>query len=313
MRASLAVLAAVAALLAVAFLVTSSARRSREAVARELARGDEARRSAQLEDALRRRDAEIARLEARAAELERALAERSAPVAETAADAAPALPPGAELVSPAPTPRRVVARSSEGLLARLRALDPERFAQLLPVDLAVLEELDLHGQALTDEDLAELATLPSLKSLGLRGTPISDPQLAHLSGLALESLDLRGTQVSGQGMHHLPAWSLEALHLTDTRVEGDHLFGLPAMPRLKTLKLNRLGVGDGHVEALSAYPGLEHVELDGTAVTAAGVHRLLELLPSLRRLEIRRAGIDRAEANALRAAYPDCQIVVHDW
>jgi len=121
----------------------------------------------------------------------------------------------------------------------------------------------------------------SQASTGKRGPRLisGDAGLVHLSGLALSSLNLRGTGVTAYGTGSLPSGSLEALHLTDTKVSGEELFRLPPMPRFAVLKLNFLEIDDASIEALCLYPSLRHVELDQTAVSDAGLRRLLALNP----------------------------------
>ena len=170
-------------------------------------------------------------------------------------------------------------------------------------------ELDLRGAELTDEQLLELANLAHLRILGLRGSDITDEGLFHLHGLTeLAHLDLRATKITGAGLFHLPP-NLEALHLTDTPVTGDELFSLPSLPRLKTLKLNRLDFGDAHVGALTRYPGLDHLELDGTSITDQGLLQMLALLPNLTRIELRRTAVTAEMLAGVREMYPGVELV----
>lgn len=194
----------------------------------------------------------------------------------------------------------------------LQRVLPDRYASLSLADARALAELDLTGAALTDADLERLATLPNLRTLVLRGTPISDRGLAALSALPLEFLDLRDTHVSGACFAALPTASLKALHLTDTRVAGAELAHLPAMPALQVLKLNRLQLVDADLEALAIYPQLKHVELDSTPLTDAGLRRMLELNPQLTRIEARDTKVTRAAVDEVRAAHPGLEIVCED-
>ena len=81
-------------------------------------------------------------------------------------------------------------------LARLQALDAERFARLTPERLLHTWQLDLSGLAVTAEDLAQLAALPDLTVLDLARTEIGDVELKALAGLTgLESLNLTGAML----------------------------------------------------------------------------------------------------------------------
>lgn len=220
------------------------------------------------------------------------------------------VPGAAEGVSGSPSPpAEIVDRSLRGVVAWLRTSHPERFGALTEEAARELAELDLRGVAIDDDDLLRLAALPKLKVLGLRGTAVTDRGLAALGRLPLASIDLRGTGITGSGLASLPAATLTHLHLTDTKVGETELARMPSMPRLATLKLNRLGVGDAIVDTLSIYPGLKHVELDGTGITRAGLARLLEQHPGLARIEARGTGLDDEALAEARRAHPDCEIV----
>jgi hypothetical protein len=191
----------------------------------------------------------------------------------------------------------------------LRRILPDEYGGRSASEIAELTELELHGKDVGDADLARLADLPNLRVLGLRGTKVTDAGLVHLSGLALASLDLRGTGVTAYGLGCLPSSTMEALHLTDTKVAGAELFRLPPMPRLAVLKLNFLEIDDAAIEALCLYPSLRHLELDQTAVTDAGLRRLLALNPGLRRVELRGTPVTKNALAELGKLYPSCEFV----
>jgi len=79
---------------------------------------------------------------------------------------------------------------------------------------------------------------------------------------------------------------------------------------LATLKLNFLALSDFTVEPLAAQPALRHLELDGTALTDAGLRRLLELLPALNRIEARNTRVSPELARELASARPELQLVL---
>lgn len=216
----------------------------------------------------------------------------------------------AQPVSPAESSPPAAPPARETNLAWLRRLLPERYGTLDDAALFALEELDLRGAAITDEDLQRLALFPNLARVSLRGTAISDAGLAALTGLPLASLDLRGTAVSGNGFALLPTTRLEALHLTDTKVTEADLARLPSLPLLKTLKLNFLALSDLSIETLAAQPNLRHVELDGTQLSDDGLRRLLDLLPAVTRVEARNTHVSSALAAELATTRPGLEIVL---
>ena len=75
----------------------------------------------------------------------------------------------------------------------------------------------------TDADLAHVAGMTELKSLGLQNTQVTDAGLVHLARLAkLKTLSLDGTQVTDAGLAHLAGLAkLERLSLSRTRVTND--------------------------------------------------------------------------------------------
>jgi hypothetical protein len=242
----------------------------------------------------------------------RAAADRAEPAQESEPLVAPPpdVPRASPEAEPEPAPAPEQPTHVESTLGWLRRVLPERYGALTERELASLTELDLNGAQISDADLAQLGSLPNLRILGLRGTPITDAGLAHLAALPLTSLDLRGTSVTSYGMLHLPAGTLEALHITDSQVAGTELYRLPRMPHLAVLKLNRLQeLDDAAIEALSVFPVLRHVELDGTQVSERGLERLLALNPEVKRVELRFTPVSDASLEALRARYPGCEFV----
>ena len=83
------------------------------------------------------------------------------------------------------------------------------------------EKLDLSGQDITDEQLAEkLKGLTKLEELSLGYTKITDAGLVHLKGLTnLEWLFLEDTQITDAGLVHLKGLTnLKHLSLWNTKI-----------------------------------------------------------------------------------------------
>lgn len=81
------------------------------------------------------------------------------------------------------------------------------------------------------------------------------------------------------------------------------------MPRLRVLKLNELNLDDAALADLPPLGALEHLELDGTSTTKAGLRTLLASHPQLRRVELRRTTITAEAVAEIRAARPDVELV----
>ena len=65
-------------------------------------------------------------------------------------------------------------------------------------------ELDFSGTDFTDEDLATLEVVDSVRSLNLAGTGVTDEGLAVLThAIKLETIDLSGTAITDEGIMRL--------------------------------------------------------------------------------------------------------------
>jgi hypothetical protein len=271
-----------------------------------LAQGGSARpsaREAKLESELRQRDVEIAALRSEVEHLKMLLDGERKPAEPVAAR--PAEPDAAANAPP---------KATSGIAAAVRLLQeawPDRYGKLTAEEAAALTEVDLRGTKITDDDLALLASLPSLQTLCLQHTSVTDAGLAYVGGLShLTTLDLRETQITGAGVRQLSALGLTALHLTDTKVTGEELHWLPPMPNLQILKLNRLKFGDDAIADLALFPAVRHLELDGTAITDAGLRHLLAQNSALQRIELRYTSITSKAVEELRSNYPDVELVL---
>lgn len=249
-------------------------------------------------------EAEAARLRAESdreeiAELKRQLAEARAPRLTTAASENPRQ--AVADAAPADAPVAVD-------LSWLRAAHPERFRDLAPAALAALNELDLRGSTIDDDDLAGLAALPYLTSLSLRGLPITDAGARHLASLRLQTLSLRGTQVTAASLPYVPI-TVRHLELTESGIGEEGCRFLPPLPALRKLDLNGLPLTDLSLESMPALPKLEHLELDRTKVTVQGVRGLLERFPGLRRIELRDTAVSANTVAELRRRFPAVELV----
>jgi internalin A len=203
-----------------------------------------------------------------------------------------------------------------------------------------LSRLNLRGTDVTDTSLAYIAELPRLRSLDISFTQITDVGLEHLASLSeLEELNLGGNKISGVGLHVLKllpklrklsfygiqrrnagwCWApvvtdleLDTISLLAGLEELNLGFGVAlGAPRPKDL-----GPADGEAECriaggtritdlglakLAQLKRLRHLDLSGSAITAAGV-RTLTTLPDLQRLSLWNVkGIDDSAAPHLEA------------
>jgi hypothetical protein len=114
--------------------------------------------------------------------------------------------------------------------------------------------LMLNSKSVTDLGASQLTGLPTLKSLWLTYTQVSDEAAESIGQLRmLYSLDLSSTGFTDAG-----------------------LVRLQNLPHLTYLKLVGTTVSDAGVDSLLAMPNLYEVDLSGTRVSETGVLRLVE-------------------------------------
>ena len=125
---------------------------------------------------------------------------------------------------------RPVAMNVTWTLANFRGVDDANVSKSLNLlkDVQTLEELNLAGKDIKDEDLENISGLHNLTRLHLEKTPITDAGLVHIKGLA----------------------NLQYLNLYDTKVSDGGLIFLTGLKRLKNLYLWQTGVTAAGAEQL---------------------------------------------------------------
>jgi Leucine-rich repeat (LRR) protein len=154
--------------------------------------------------------------------------------------------------------------------------------------LTELERLKFDGTAITDSALSYLRECTKLIELELRGADITDKGLASLAELKdLELIDLSGTRVTDAGLKHFKALDeLRKLIIEDSAVTGTGFTDIRKLKRLSRVILNRSKITDQGLESIAEIEeDLELLELDGTAITDAGLAHL-KALPVLKVLSL---------------------------
>lgn len=157
-----------------------------------------------------------------------------------------------------------------------------------------IEGIYLNETTMDDGDASIILRFPSVRTLELSGTSISDEALLHVSDWKeLSSVDLSRTAVGAKG----------------TRV----------LSRLKALRTLRLSgckhVNDAAVEELVVSSTLEEVWLDGTGITNSGLARLMDAA-QLRRVIVHSTAVTSEGEKACETALPTCDVirdVNHEW
>jgi Leucine Rich repeat len=134
--------------------------------------------------------------------------------------------------------------------------------------------VDLSYSDATDADLCQLESLPSIRSLNLTSTRISDSGLQYVGRLLqLDWLSLQGTSITDRGLVYLQHLrSLECLDLEKTRVEGPGLEHVKTLHKLNILALRDGPLGDDGLQQLTGLPQLWVVYTSGTKITKSGAN-----------------------------------------
>ena len=170
-------------------------------------------------------------------------------------------------------------------------------------DVPEVRVLDFSRTVLTDDSVAKLAGLKSLKELSL-GRNVTDGGLRHLKGLTgLRKLDASWATVTDAGIEHLAQLTdLEDLTLNEpsgpnkppvaliTDAGLNHLKGLK---KLRRLDLTGTHVTDAFLEHIGTLTDLEQLQLRSTGVTDEGLKHL-KGLQKLRFLVLHHAHITDA-------------------
>jgi len=193
---------------------------------------------------------------------------------------------GVRLPGEPPPPRIADESEARGLIHTYH----ERPAALAAVvtrivmDLPDVRVLDLSRTVLTDDSVAQLASLKSLEELSLGGN-VTDLGFRHLKRLTgLRKLDARWATVSDAGIEQLAQLTeLEDLTLNEdygpnrppvARITDAGLNHLKGLKKLRRLDLTGTHVTDAFLEHVGTLTNLEQLHLTSTRVTDAGVKRL---------------------------------------
>jgi beta-lactamase regulating signal transducer with metallopeptidase domain/Leucine-rich repeat (LRR) protein len=169
--------------------------------------------------------------------------------------------------------------------------------------LRSLVRLNLSGDLeITDDGMAHLGTITTLKNLSLANAAITDKGLSQLKPLtSLESLVLYNApqaQVSDAELASLAGCSkLRKLVVTNAKIEGR---GLAPFTTLTSLSLENNPVDDAGVETLVRNNQLTDLNLSGTKITDKAFSVIAANLPQLERLNVRKTQLTDAGLEALK-------------
>lgn len=156
-----------------------------------------------------------------------------------------------------------------------------------------VQNLDLSGRNMGDEDLADVKRLHGLEWLALNRNAITDQGVKQLSEIrSLKALRMEDTRVTDAGLEHLAYLNrLEVLSLKRTRITGSGLKHLGALPLLRHLDLRGNSLDDAAVADLKKLKALKELRVDGTKLSPAAIAELertlgIRVLQSLSRARL---------------------------
>ena len=168
-------------------------------------------------------------------------------------------------------------------------------------------DVSLAKLEVTPDIIGLLAKLPSLRTLNLSESSLSDDTLTTLEKAVpkLASLDVRGSELSDKSAELLAHFTgLRALRFSGksgkTTISDDGLKLLAACKSLKVLALDDLWIGTPGLEALAGLSELEELYLAGTVIDD-DTCKLIAKYPRIRKLRLARTQVSDAGLEALSA------------
>jgi Leucine-rich repeat (LRR) protein len=179
-----------------------------------------------------------------------------------------------------------------------------------------LEKLWIGGTTeppiVTDSGIGSLSGHPSLKSLVLACTPVTNEVASTLSSLPkLETLWIVGSRITGAfSLTGCP--NLKRLILTGNAEVGDQILnGIESLTNLEVLSLSHTSVTGATFKTLENLPHLRVLSLQFCPISDAMVDRIAEL-PELKYLDLYKTQISDAGKDRLQSLRPDLQFGTPD-
>lgn len=149
-------------------------------------------------------------------------------------------------------------------------------------------EVTFLAKKVSDDELALLRSLPTLKKLTLLESGITDKGVEHLAGLSnLEELSLVGNRLTDHGLEQLKGLKkLQTLEVSGNDISDAGLVHLQGLTELKNLSvLGSVKITDKGMAHLAEFKNLEKLKMGGTKLTGSGLVHLKEL-NKLRELDL---------------------------
>lgn len=175
--------------------------------------------------------------------------------------------------------------------------------------LPSLRSLCLEGSHVSDAGLVVVESLPALEDLYVGHTAITDAAMPHLlSRTSLRAFAINDTQITDRGMEQLKKLTgLERLYLRRTSITDDGLRSLQGLTTLRGLELTGTQITDDGLEIISHLVNLDTLYLEETQVTDTGLEHLRGLA-ALQTLKLKGTKVTGAGVARLKEALPKCDI-----
>lgn len=177
--------------------------------------------------------------------------------------------------------RAIADLKANGAIVRTEPVPVPFFEQIAGSDFSQrVIEVYWVGRDVTQNNLAALAGVGTLRKLELTNSTIDSEGLQHLDGLRdLYALHLSGTNAGDDALPHVGRLqSLEILSLNETGITDTGLARISHLPRLERLFLNATRITDAGLEHLAGMTQLKELSLKNLPITDAGISQLKTLV-----------------------------------
>jgi hypothetical protein len=180
--------------------------------------------------------------------------------------------------------------------------------------MPTLEQIDAHEARITRAGLVSLKTLTRLHTLFL-GSSISDDDIADLAKLkSIKRLDLRGARISDESAQALGDMAqLEELALTDTEVTPTALSALGRLPYLRYLEMSGTSIKPQDLVALSGMVSLQVLSFSSERRLKAADLKPLAELPNLHSVIVNGVLLGPKLLGALREPKTSSRLRILEW
>ena len=186
---------------------------------------------------------------------------------------------------------------------------PDSLSKAAGVSYEQLDEQFRSFLDVTDDDLAHIPDVSSIRNLSLGRTSVTDAGLAHLAGCKnLEWLDLSLTSVGNEGLKSLAASDrLKQLFLEGTTVSDAGLAAVATFKQLEELDLSKLQITDDGLAHVANLKNLKILYLTGSPITDTGLAHLRGL-KQLETLETTGTQVTPEGLKKLKVSLPKLQV-----